>query len=217
MTWRILGVVLLTLLLCWCCQNNKSHPAEEEAQAKAEASQEIELVDEQPLAHPTIHDAVNEDDLADVKRHLARGTAVDIKGLTDCTPLHYAAMGGHIDIAVFLIDQGADVNAKTTVITRGLITPLHFAAMNGHKDVAELLIDSGADVDAKTSDGDTPLIYAAMGSIELNPTVDVVELLIARGADVNAKDNSGYTPLSVAAKAGHHDIIELLRKHGARE
>lgn len=40
------------------------------------------------------------------------------------TPLHHACRYGHIAVAHFLIQQGADVNARDD----DLLTPLHFAA-----------------------------------------------------------------------------------------
>jgi len=43
------------------------------------------------------------------------------------------------------------------------------------------------------------------------------EALIANGADVNAKTKNGRTPMSVAKKEGYDQLVELLRKHGARE
>jgi len=45
----------------------------------------------------------------------------------------------------------------------------------------------------------------------------VARLLIASGADVNAIDNQGRTPLWWAKHKGHKEIVELLRKHGAKE
>jgi len=45
----------------------------------------------------------------------------------------------------------------------------------------------------------------------------LVELLIAKGADVTARDGDGRTPLWYAQDEGHTEIIELLRKHGAKE
>jgi ankyrin repeat protein len=44
-----------------------------------------------------------------------------------------------------------------------------------------------------------------------------VELLIANGANVNAKDKYYPTPLSIARDKGSEEIVELLRKHGAKE
>ena len=45
----------------------------------------------------------------------------------------------------------------------------------------------------------------------------VVKALISDGADVNTKDNKGRTPLRWAKNSGHTEIVELLRKHGAKE
>jgi cytohesin len=42
--------------------------------------------------------------------------------------LHYAAYGGHKEIAELLIAEGADVNAKD----EDGVTPLHEAALWGH-------------------------------------------------------------------------------------
>jgi ankyrin repeat protein len=55
-----------------------------------------------------------------------------------------------------LIDNGADVNAKT----KGGFTALMEAARLDHKEVAKLLIDNKADVNAKENNGKTALMYA---------------------------------------------------------
>jgi ankyrin repeat protein len=43
-----------------------------------------------------------------------------------------------------------------------------------------------------------------------------VQALLARGADVNAKDNKGQIALMRANK-GHKEIVQLLKKAGAKE
>ena len=45
----------------------------------------------------------------------------------------------------------------------------------------------------------------------------MVELLMAKGADATARDRTGRTPLWYAGREGYTEIVELLRKHGAKE
>ncbi len=45
--------------------------------------------------------------------------------------------------------------------------------------------------------------------------MDLVELLITKGADVNAKSDDYRTPVD-EAKSFHHEIADLLRKHGGK-
>jgi ankyrin repeat protein len=55
------------------------------------------------------------------------------------TALHIAAARGYGDIALLLIEKGADVNARTIHDS----TPLSFAVVNNHPDVSELLRENG--------------------------------------------------------------------------
>ena len=101
-----------------------------------------------------IWEAASKGNIEAVKRHLATGTDVDVKGgWMVITPLHMAALNGHKEIVELLIAKGADINAKDD----SEWTPLHWAADEGHKEVAEFLIAEGADVNAKAEDGETPL------------------------------------------------------------
>ena len=70
------------------------------------------------------------------------------------TALHYAVEDGHINIAKYLIDNGAAVDAITLKKER---TPLHTAVIGKHSDVVEFLISNGANVDAKDAKDMTPL------------------------------------------------------------
>jgi ankyrin repeat protein len=47
--------------------------------------------------------------------------------------------------------------------------------------------------------------------------VDVAKVLISKGVDVNAKDNYGRSPLDLAKQQRQKEMVELLRKHGAKE
>ena len=106
-----------------------------------------------------------------------------------------------------LIEAGADVNRRTPYGT----TPLGRAIGADLKDIVELLIAKGADVNAKDNWNWTPLHSAAYGH------KDIVELLITEGANVNARDGGSRTPLWYAKDEGNAEIVELLRKHGAKE
>ena len=123
-------------------------------------------------------------------------------------------------IVELLIDNGADVNAKTSTLE----TPLHRAAdsisrgqlrwdrpYQAAPEIMELLINNGAVVNAKAISGSTPLHYAAGKGLHEN-----VELLINNGADVNAKNNYGITPLDMAETAGGKTQVLLQRNGGKR-
>ena len=71
--------------------------------------------------------------------------------------LHRAIFKDSKDMVKYLIEAGADIEAK---IHRGNCTPLHFASRFGRKDIAKILIEAGADYDARDKFGYTPLVIA---------------------------------------------------------
>jgi cytohesin len=163
---------------------------------------------------------------------LAHGADVNIGDYYNRTAAEYAMSSNHGEIVQLLVSKGADISPlqfalymKDEAKARSLIeggadvnrrtpdgtTPLDRAVGAGFKDIVELLIAKGADVNAKDFWDWTPLHSAVYGH------KDIVKLLIAKRADVNARDAEGRTPLSYAKEEGHTEIVELLRKHGAKE
>ena len=94
--------------------------------------------------HGTIHIAVHNDDIEEVKEFLAAGTDVNAKNKYGVTPLLGAAASGHKEIVELLIAKGADVNA----IDADGKTPLDWAAHpdnpNDSAETAALLRKHGA-------------------------------------------------------------------------
>jgi ankyrin repeat protein len=72
------------------------------------------------------------------------------------TALHLACENGHVEVAIVLIEQGANINAKGL----GGDTPLHGAIKFGKVHVVRALLKQGADREMPNDYGDTPIDYA---------------------------------------------------------
>ena len=75
------------------------------------------------------------------------------------SPLTLAACGGHVELAMLLLERGANIEE---VNDEGY-TPLMEAASGGYVEVGRVLLDKGADVNAAPvpSSRDTALTIAA--------------------------------------------------------
>lgn len=147
--------------------------------------------------------------LSELRDMVESGVEVNALENGDVTPLHEAARNGQFPVAEWLLNAGANVNARTLPVRdeREGCCPLHEAAMSGHTSIVRLLLDHQAKINAKTSDGFTPLMCA----VERDHT-EVVELLISRGANVNLKGQHG-TALHIASS--NVEIARLLLVNGA--
>lgn len=154
------------------------------------------------LMADVIHDAALNGDLAGVKALIEEDPqlihATDSEGRT---PLHRAAEGVHYEIVVFLVGNGADVNA----LDNSRQAPLHLTAFHGNKEVAEFLISKGADISDADIRDFTPLHYAL--ALRQN---EVAALLIKKGADLNKKNSYGMTPFYNAIDFGQKDLVNLM-------
>lgn len=85
-------------------------------------------------------------------------------------PLHAAVAGGHVEVALMLIERGADVRAADS----GGHTPLHIAAEAGYVPIVKALLARGADAHAVDAEDKTPLSRAAARNHAA--VVDVINL-----------------------------------------
>ena len=85
----------------------------------------------------TIHKHAIEGNIRAIKKLVnSKGmTCLEAKDKEGCSPLHYAAVGGHKEVAEYLIDNNSDVNVSDPAGC----TPLHAAAMLGHIEIIRLL------------------------------------------------------------------------------
>ena len=155
------------------------------------------------------------------------------------TALHYAGAAGRSELARWLLDAGAELNAEW--VTGQGKTALWEAAYWGRPDVVNVLLSRGAETETYYNGGATPLhaavlldewvsarVYWANGpafrykrnAISYSypiPTADehgqVVSLLLSHDAEVNAR-YQGRSPLDYAARQGDERLSAMLRDAG---
>lgn len=153
--------------------------------------------------------AAEKGDEANVRKLLDKEEPVDARDKNGMTPLHHAILSDHIEVALLLMDRGANLVATDKEGTQAIT----FACMRKLEPVVAALLDGDVHVDTRDGRGATPLMWAAnRGSLP------IVKLLLERGADPNAQDtmesNEGHTPL-MYVQATSLDVARYLLAHGA--
>lgn len=78
--------------------------------------------------------------LEETQKAIQEGADVNAKDKAGWTPLHFASVRGHGNVAQLLINKGADVNVETF---GSRWTPLWLAINNNRLEVIRLLIKCG--------------------------------------------------------------------------
>lgn len=116
-----------------------------------------------------------------------------------------------LKIAEFLIENGADISARTEIGS----LPIHIASVGscGNDELIRLLIMKGSrlTVDVKDNYGNTPLHYAARSG-----WTEIINELLLSGSDINSLNEDAENPLHVAVKDGQREAIKLLIEKGAK-
>ncbi|KEY70166.1 hypothetical protein S7711_03388 [Stachybotrys chartarum IBT 7711] len=174
-----------------------------------------------------LHLAIRDDNFPAAKLLVKLGADVNYNSAEPtraATALHTAAFRTDPRFAAFLVDFGADLEARDWYC----LTPLQLAVLNGFERTAEALLDGGADVNAVyTADEDTrvsaeartktPLMLAC-GLFKTCPAwKDMVRMLVRHGADVNAREAGphGMTALHHMAQTRSPDMLRYLLDAGA--
>lgn len=120
-----------------------------------------------------------------VESLLAAGANVNETDAHGLTPLMYAALRDEYDIAITLINSGANINTVNA------------------KDAFVTFVE-GPDIIGRV----TALMIAV-----IHENINIVNLLLEKGADINVSVKSDYTALSLAIATGNTNIIAQLLKH----
>jgi hypothetical protein len=101
-----------------------------------------------------LHEAIIQGNLELVTQHIKAGSNLDEKEPSGgSSPLITAATFGKDEIAIILIEAGADVNLKNNDGS----TPLHTAAFFCRTEIVKALLENGADKHLKNNAGSTAL------------------------------------------------------------
>jgi uncharacterized protein len=145
--------------------------------------------------------------LADLMNLIKQGANVNSAASTGETPLMWAVENGNPAKVSFLLSQHANVNAKDMLGETALMK----AVSEGRADLVQTLIAAGGSVNAKDNENGTALMIAAA-----HGDTAIVKILLAKKADVNAKDSNDRTALGMAQEEQHKEIVDLLKRAGAK-
>ncbi|XP_065941837.1 serine/threonine-protein phosphatase 6 regulatory ankyrin repeat subunit B-like [Magallana gigas] len=156
-----------------------------------------------------------------IKDHIRESQAEKWKHLF---PIHIASAFHNNDILRELLENGADVNLKTT--DENQLTPLTIATGNKTEEkeendnensshssrscTVEVLLSHGADINLCMENGASPLYIACQEGHN-----NIVDLLVSNGADINLCTKNGASPLLIACEEEHDDIVQNLLSKGA--
>ncbi|CAH0046419.1 unnamed protein product [Clonostachys solani] len=116
-------------------------------------------------------------------------------------PVIIAATLERFEIAIYLIERGAQVNARTPKTKETL---LHKAAEKGNLEFLNHVLQlSGIEIDPLDSNGETPAVKATRANNR-----NAVETLLQHGASENI-------PLPIAVELGCTEIVRVLLDNGA--
>lgn len=187
-----------------------------------------------------LHGAAEKGPLELVKLLVSKGAKVNAVDKEFSMPLAKAVQADNLEIAKFLLEQGADktINHSDTEFQtaifkassakmaqllianganvsdrdkKGLSVLLHAVANYLDFDLLKVLLQNGADINAQDKSGTTALLQAVRYPYERDDK-NCVQFLLENGANANVANNQGETPLLVAEKL---EVLQALLAHGA--
>ncbi len=138
----------------------------------------------------------------------SRGGSIDTPGYHRRSPLSLSILRRHRDVSRKLVDAGADINQADADGAK----PLQFALIVHDYELAMQLLPKTKDLNAYDRGGRNVLYYAVFYGAPL----EVDKALVDVGVSPNQKIKD-QTPLIVAKENKDKELLDLLRKAGAKE
>ena len=186
--------------------------------------------------------AVKEGHTEIVRLLLAHGAYLETRSYQKETPLLEAAWWPRVEIVKLLLEYGS--NLEVRIIGGNGHTSLIRASLRGNEENVKALIEGGCKINAVDYYGNTAVMLAVQNGqasivqyltskgaditlinhwgrnvlhlVSRSGDLEIAEHLVSQGRiSVDCQDHYGETARLVAARFGHHQIVELLLKHGA--
>lgn len=156
-----------------------------------------------------LHVAAQGGHIGTVTMLIEAGAATRVADDEEMTPLLNAVKGNYGNVALYLVQHGADPNDVFVDEKGKRHNLLMDAVVVSNKEFALLLIQKGANISHADAEGVTVTTQAAYQGL-----LPVVEALLEKGADITVTNNEGINPLIAAASEGHHEVVKVLLASG---
>ncbi|XP_075790100.1 ankyrin repeat and sterile alpha motif domain-containing protein 1B isoform X11 [Pelodiscus sinensis] len=133
-----------------------------------------------------------------------RGPNINCTDSSGYTALHHAALNGHRDVVIKLLQYEASTNVADN---KGYF-PIHLAAWKGDVDIVKILIHHGPShsrVNEQNNENETALHCAAQYGHS-----EVVAVLLEELTDPTIRNNKLETPLDLAALYGRLQVVKMI-------
>lgn len=203
----VLFCCTFSMMLAGCSPTTEETVAETgNARSSTGASDIAEEKDEPSrprISAQALRNAALEGRLSVVQGAIEDGAEVDAADpVQKQTPLILAAFNGHTETVKYLLDQGAEIEARDS---EGKTALIH-ACTGPFLETVKLLLDSGAEINARDStEAYTPLMMAAGTGQE-----DVLQYLLSQGADKDLRDDDDERAIDHAKARGNFNLVSIL-------
>ncbi len=157
----------------------------------------------EPALRDFVHAAIFDQPLA--RRMMRQKPALLTDASSGETVLADVVIENYLEAARFLLDAGADINARDLSGE----TPLIQAAGLGCREMVALLLGGGAEVNARDEGQETALFKAARHGY-----AEVCGALLGAGAELNIQNDMQENVWDVVLPRKREQVLSVLAQHG---